>query len=113
METTASTDSTAGAGSAARPFAVVTGASTGIGFHLARCCAEGGFDLLIAADEPEIENAARTLQATGAMVTPIQVDLATPRGVDTLYQAAQGRPIDALLANAGRGRGRGLLERGY
>lgn len=113
METTASTDSTAGAGSAARPFAVVTGASTGIGFHLARCCAEGGFDLLIAADEPEIENAARTLQATGAMVTPIQVDLATPRGVDTLYQAAQGRPIDALLANAGRGLGRGFLEQDF
>ena len=35
-----------------RLFAVVTGASTGIGFELAKCCAENGYDLLIAADEP-------------------------------------------------------------
>jgi short-subunit dehydrogenase len=34
--------------------AIVTGASTGIGYELASCCAEDGFDLLIAADEPEI-----------------------------------------------------------
>jgi short-subunit dehydrogenase len=116
MEPTESTESTItqpGAGGATRQFAVVTGASTGIGFHLARCCAEGGFDLLIAADEPEIENAARTLQATGASVIPLQVDLATPRGVEALYQAAQGRPIDALLANAGRGLGRAFLEQDF
>jgi NAD(P)-dependent dehydrogenase (short-subunit alcohol dehydrogenase family) len=35
-----------------RPFAIVTGASSGIGLELARCCANEGFDLLIAADEP-------------------------------------------------------------
>jgi NAD(P)-dependent dehydrogenase (short-subunit alcohol dehydrogenase family) len=39
-------------------FAIVTGASTGIGFELARVCAGEGFDLLIAADEPEIHDAA-------------------------------------------------------
>ena len=38
-----------------RPFAIVTGASTGIGFELAKRCAKEGYDLLIAADEPEIE----------------------------------------------------------
>src|SRR3954468_14229537 len=42
-------------------FAIVTGASTGIGLELARCCAKDGFDLLIAADEPEIEQAAASL----------------------------------------------------
>ena len=36
-----------------RPLAVVTGASTGIGYELAKCCAENGFDLIVAADEPE------------------------------------------------------------
>jgi NAD(P)-dependent dehydrogenase (short-subunit alcohol dehydrogenase family) len=36
-------------------FAIVTGASTGIGLELAKRCAEEGFDLLIAADEPEID----------------------------------------------------------
>jgi short-subunit dehydrogenase len=36
-------------------FAIVTGASTGIGYERAKCCAEDGFDLLIAANEPEIK----------------------------------------------------------
>ena len=39
------------------PFAIVTGASTGIGLELARCCAKDGYDLLIAA-ESAIESAA-------------------------------------------------------
>src|SRR5215204_3071750 len=36
-----------------RPLAIITGASTGIGYELAKCCAEHGFDLLVAADEPQ------------------------------------------------------------
>ena len=36
----------------ARPLAVVTCASSGIGFELAKLCASNGFDLVIAADEP-------------------------------------------------------------
>ena len=38
-----------------RPLAVVTGASTGIGYELAKCCAQDGFDLVVVADEPEIK----------------------------------------------------------
>jgi len=38
-----------------RPLAVVTGASTGIGYELAKECCRNGFDLVVAADEPEIE----------------------------------------------------------
>lgn len=49
--------------SASRPFAIVTGASSGIGRELAKVCAREGFDLLIAADEPEIENAAEEMRA--------------------------------------------------
>ena len=41
-----------------KPFAIVTGASSGIGLELAVSCAQEGFDLLIAADRPEIEAAA-------------------------------------------------------
>ena len=44
-----------------RPFAIVTGASSGIGRELARLCAQNGYDLLIAADEPEIHEAAQEL----------------------------------------------------
>jgi short-subunit dehydrogenase len=54
------------------PLAIVTGASSGIGFELARCCAENGFDLVIAADEPAIHDAAKSLRASGVEVTPCE-----------------------------------------
>jgi len=98
---------------ASRPFAIVTGASSGIGFELAKCCARAGFDLLIAADEPEIETAANELRATGASVLAVQADLATRQGVEQLYAAAAGRPVAALLANAGRGLGHGFLDQDF
>lgn len=97
----------------ARPLALVTGASTGIGFELARCCAENGFDLLIAADEPAVEDAARTFRRIGVDVTAVQRDLSTLDGVDALYEAAGGRPVDALLANAGRGLGQAFLDQNF
>jgi len=93
--------------------AIVTGASTGIGYELARRCAVEGFDLLVAADEPEIFEAARDLEALGARVDAIGVDLATPDGVDELYEAIGGRSVDALLANAGRGLGDAFLNQNF
>jgi uncharacterized protein len=97
----------------ARPFAIVTGASSGIGFELAKCCATNGFELLIAADEPAVHDAANQLRAAGALVDAVQADLATTKGVDTLYAAANGRPVAALLANAGRGLGRAFLDQNF
>ena len=96
-----------------RPFAIVTGASTGIGLELARRCAEEGFDLLIAADEPRIEQAASEIRASGVSVEAVQADLATQEGVDKLYAAAKGRKVDALLANAGRGLGHAFLDQDF
>jgi short-subunit dehydrogenase len=96
-----------------RFFAVVTGASTGIGFELARQCAENGFDILIAADEPAIHEAGEILKRHGTTVDVVEADLATREGVDRLYEAAQGRPVDALLANAGRGLGHGFLDQEF
>lgn len=95
---------------AARPFAIVTGASTGIGFDLAQECAEHGYDLLIAADEPRIVQAAESLRAHGTQVEAVQADLSDRAGVDQLYAAAKGRQVDALLANAGRGLGGAFLD---
>ena len=48
-----------------RPLAIVTGASAGIGYHLAALCAKNGFDLVVAADEPAIAQAARTFETHG------------------------------------------------
>ena len=98
-----------------RELAVVTGASTGIGFELARCCAGNGFDLVIAADEPRIEEAAAELRRSGAAITAVEADLADTAGVDKLLDAieAQRRPVDALLANAGRGLGRAFLDQDW
>jgi uncharacterized protein len=85
-----------------RPLAVVTGASSGIGFELARQFALNGFDLIIAAEDDELSEAAYALHAD-----PVQVDLATEAGVETLYTRIKetGRPIAAIALNAGIGAG--------
>jgi short-subunit dehydrogenase len=93
--------------------AIITGASSGIGYELARCCAQDGFDLLIAADEPEIHQAAEDFKNLGVQVEAIEADLATTEGVDTLYAAAEGRAVDALLANAGLGLGGAFLDQDF
>ncbi len=98
---------------ASRPLAIVTGASSGIGFELASEAARGGFDLLIAADEPSIQQAAQLLSKHGARVDAVEADLATLEGVDRLYSATQGRPVAALLANAGRGLGHAFLDQSF
>jgi short-subunit dehydrogenase len=97
----------------ARPLAVVTGASTGIGYELAKICAQEGHDLLIAADEPAIHTAATEFRGLGAHVDAVEADLATVEGVDRLYAAIRGRPVAALLANAGRGLGKTFLEQDF
>jgi short-subunit dehydrogenase len=90
-----------------RKFAVVTGASSGIGFELARQCLAHDFDVLICADDAKIEGAATLLGAAGGVVVPVQADLATYDGVERLYSAIleQHRAVDALLLNAGIGLG--------
>lgn len=85
-----------------RGLAVITGASSGIGWELARCCAGDGHDLVICADEPEIEAAAARLR-NGVAVQPVQADLATDAGIAALMQVIGERDIDILIANAGTG----------
>src|ERR1700712_2657501 len=93
--------------------AVITGASTGIGYELAKLCAANGFELIIAADEAEIHAAADHISSGGAKVAAVQADLATTDGVDTLLAQIGDRPVAALLANAGRGLGRGFLDQDF
>lgn len=93
--------------------AIVTGASSGIGLELARICAEKGIDLIIAADEPEIENAASDLRQMHGAVEAVQADLATEAGVDRLLEAVGDRDIDYLLANAGCGLGHAFIDQDW
>lgn len=88
-----------------RPLAVVTGASTGIGLELARQFARHGFDLVIAADEPALEDAREQLARSGAQVEAVRVDLGTPAGVEQVHARIQtaGRPPDAIALNVGIG----------
>ena len=95
--------------------AVVTGASTGIGRELARIAASKGYDLIIAADEPPINDIAAELRRDGRDIEAIEADLSTQEGVDHLLEAieASGRSVDLLMANAGRGLGKGFLDQDF
>jgi short-subunit dehydrogenase len=90
-----------------RPLALVTGASSGIGFELAQQFAAHGYDLVVAAEDDGIGRAADALSGDGVAVEPVQVDLRTSEGVDNLYRSATagGRYLDAAALNAGVGRG--------
>lgn len=85
-------------------FAIVTGASAGIGLELAKIAATEGYDLLLAADTPFTDTA-----GLGSAQT-LQVDLSTFEGVDKLLAAAGGRTLDLVCANAGHGLGRAFLD---
>jgi uncharacterized protein len=95
-----------------KPLAVVTGASSGIGFELAKQFAEHGFDLIVNAEDSEIEGAAAQLRASGNQVQPVVADLSSYDGVERLYQAIQtsGRPVSAAALNAGVGLGGAFLD---
>ena len=94
----------------ANKFAIITGASTGIGFELATLAAKDGYDILVVADEPLVEAAAADFKQFGTDVQSVEADLSTFEGVDRLLAAAGGRQIDLLCANAGRGLGHGFLD---
>lgn len=94
----------------ANKLAIITGASTGIGFELATLAANDGYDLIVVADEPLIEASARDFEQFGTDVISVQADLSTFDGVDTLLAATNGRRIDLLAANAGIGTGGAFLD---
>jgi short-subunit dehydrogenase len=93
----------------ANKLAIITGASSGIGLELAKLAAKDGYDLLVAADT-SFTNADSELKAAGANVQTLEVDLSNFEGVDRLLDAAGGRQIDLLCANAGHGLGHAFLD---
>ncbi|MDO5658425.1 MAG: SDR family NAD(P)-dependent oxidoreductase [Paracoccus sp. (in: a-proteobacteria)] len=85
----------------ARPLALVTGGSAGIGLELAKLLAAGGYELIVTGSSDRTAKAAQDLRATGVPVTPVQSDLSTPEGVASVVAAVGTRPLDALILNAG------------
>jgi len=91
--------------------AVVTGASSGIGFSLARELAGRGYDLVVCSAGDRLAPAAEEFRGLGVKVVEVNADLATRDGVDSLWSEVEklGRPIDVACLNAGVGVG-GLFQ---
>lgn len=93
--------------------AVVTGASSGIGKELALIAARQGYDLVIAADEAALGEAADLLSNFEIAVDAVECDLATVEGCDRLLSRLDGRTVDLLMANAGRGLGKAFIDQDW
>jgi uncharacterized protein len=91
----------------ARPLALVTGASSGIGAEMARDLAQRGHDLILVARRAQAMEAlaAQLRQAHGATCTVIAQDLAAPGGVAALVMQLQSLKLEpeVLINNAGLG----------
>ncbi|OEO31938.1 hypothetical protein VW23_013915 [Devosia insulae DS-56] len=87
------------------PWAVVTGASSGIGYEAARQLAANGFNLvLVARREALLDQAAKAFkQRHGISVRVIVADLATEDGQRGVVEGTEDLDVGLLVANAGIG----------
>ena len=87
-----------------RPWALITGGSSGMGLEYARQLAEIGCNLLLVSNqEEELEKAARELGRDGIQVLPHYQNLATETAAEELlaFCQAENLQIDILINNAG------------
>ena len=88
-----------------KKLALVTGASSGIGYELAKRFAENGFDLIVVAEDGAINDAGNIFRSMGVKVQALQIDLAKEGGVERLYDTVKsnGIRLDSVAINAGVG----------
>jgi short-subunit dehydrogenase len=86
-------------------WALVTGATVGIGESFTRLLAQNGYNIvLVARDLPRLQDRAKALESTfGIATTVIQADLATDAGCKTIEDFIANNQIDVLINNAGFG----------
>lgn len=91
---------------------LITGASSGIGRELATLFVDDGFDVIVCAEDPGLEEVAEELRASGREVIAVRADLRLADGVEALHAAVRstGRPLDAAALNAGIGHGGAFID---
>ncbi|QUH02942.1 SDR family NAD(P)-dependent oxidoreductase [Saccharopolyspora erythraea] len=96
----------------AKPLALVTGASNGIGYELAILFAKKGFDLVATGRSEKIHDAAEEFTRLGAHVEAVRADLSAHDAVEKVWQEveATGRPLEAAAINAGVSIGGAFLD---
>ena len=86
-------------------WALVTGATVGIGESFTRLLAKNGYNIvLVARDLPRLQERAKSLESTFGIATKvIQADLATDAGCKAIEDFITNNQIDVLINNAGFG----------
>lgn len=90
--------------------ALVTGATSGIGFQLASQLADREYDVVGVGSRDRIHELGSRIP--GVEIIPVQADLATTKGIEHLWQTIEGldRPLDVACLNAGRSLGGAFLD---
>ena len=85
--------------------ALVTGASSGIGWHFANLLASGGYDLVITArDTGRLQHLAEEFHNKYQRnIEVISADLTTDQGIALIENRLQNGDVDVLINNAGYG----------
>ncbi len=96
-----------------RKIALITGASNGIGFEIAKLFAKNDYDVIaIARDEQKLNAACDELRKSGGNVYPLSADLSEYNEIQQIKKTvdAAGYDIDALIINAGQGLGGPFID---
>jgi short-subunit dehydrogenase len=80
------------------PWALVAGASAGLGAAFARALADRGLNLVLVARRPE--PLAEVAASVSTRTVPVEADLATTAGIDAVTAACADLPIGLVVANA-------------